>query len=128
MFEIGKVYNKKQLHEQFGAQEIKNMVTQKNFPPIMIVTGDKARIYGDSGEWIAEDTYVYTDHLLNSRLNLKPDSKEYVIDNGDVYLFKHVNDEKVEFENKMKLVKLKIETGYDEEGSYTERIRYELKK
>ena len=128
MFEIGKVYNKTQLHEQFGAQEIKSMITQKNFPPIMIVTGDKAKIYGDSGEWISEDTYVYTDHLVNSKLNLKPESKEHVIDEGDVYLFKHVNEEKVEFKNKMKLVKLKIETGYDEEGSYTERIRYELKR
>lgn len=128
MFEIGKVYNKTQLHEQFGAQEIKNMVTQKNFPPIMLVTGKKGKIYGGTGEWISEDTYVYTDHLINSKLNLKPESKEHVIDEGDVYLFRHVNEDNVEFENKLKLVRLNIETGYDEEGSYTERITYELKK
>lgn len=128
MFEIGKVYNKTQLHEQFGAQEIKSMVIKKNFSPIIIVTGDERKICGDNGEWISDDTYVYTDHLLKSRLNLNPDCKEHVIDDGHVYLFKHINEDKVEFANKFKGVRLKIETGYDEDGSYTERIRYEFKK
>lgn len=128
MFEIGKVYSKAQLHEQYGTQEIKDICTQKDILPIFIFTGDNKKNGEDNGKWVSEDTYVYTDHLMNSNLKLKPESKEYVFDSGDVYLFKHINDEKVELKHKMKLVKLNIETGYDEEGSYTERIKYELRK
>lgn len=128
MFEIGKVYNKKQIHEQYGAQEIKEICTQKNIPPIFIFTGDTTKKHGDNGEWISEDTYVYTDYLMNSNLKFKPESMEHNFDDEEVYLFKHLNEEKVELSHKLKLVKLNIETGYDEEGSYTERIKYELRR
>lgn len=128
MFEIGKVYNKKQLHEQYGAQEIKEICTQKNIPPIFIFTSDEGKNYGDRGEWISEDMYVYTDYLMNSNLKFKPESKEHNFDNGDVYLFKHLNEERVELKDIMKLVKLNIEAGYDEDGSYKERVKYELRR
>jgi 5-methylcytosine-specific restriction protein A len=59
MFELGKVYRRKDLHEEFGGQEQGGIVTPRSFPLIFLITGEGGADYGYLDEEHNDGTFLY---------------------------------------------------------------------
>jgi 5-methylcytosine-specific restriction protein A len=59
MFELGKVYRRKDLHAEFGGQEQQGIVTPADHPLIFAITGEGGHEYGYRDEWLEDGTFRY---------------------------------------------------------------------
>lgn len=59
MFELGKVYRRKDLHEEFGGQEQGGIVTPRSQPLILLITGEGGADYGYLDEERNDGTFLY---------------------------------------------------------------------
>jgi 5-methylcytosine-specific restriction protein A len=59
VFELGKVYRRKDLHERFGGQEQQGIVTPKGQPFIFLVTGEAGLAYGYKDETREDGSFLY---------------------------------------------------------------------
>lgn len=59
LFELGKVYRRRELHHQFGGQEQGGIVTPISTPIILLITGEAGLSYGYNDEDLADGTFVY---------------------------------------------------------------------
>jgi 5-methylcytosine-specific restriction protein A len=59
-FEIGKLYKRSTLHDEFGGQAQSGIVTPRASPIIMIFTGEGGARHGYRDEWTRDGVFVYT--------------------------------------------------------------------
>lgn len=59
MFERGRVYVRRELHNQFGGQDQGGISTPAGSPIILLFTGEAGRQYGYNDGWEAEGTFRY---------------------------------------------------------------------
>lgn len=60
MFEIGKRYRRRELHERFGGQTQGGISTPAAHPLILLFTGESGEQYGYKDGWTADGTFSYT--------------------------------------------------------------------
>ena len=59
MFELGKVYRRRDLHGEFGGQQQGGIVTPTSTPIILLITGEAGLGYGYNDEELPDGTFVY---------------------------------------------------------------------
>src|SRR4051794_25908067 len=59
MFEVGKVYRRRDLHEEFGGQRQGGIVTPAGRPFIFLVTGEGGEDFGYRDEHRADGSFIY---------------------------------------------------------------------
>jgi 5-methylcytosine-specific restriction protein A len=59
-FVPGKLYRRRDLHEEFGGQRQGGISTPAKVPFIFLITGDSGKRYGYSDEWANEGIFLYT--------------------------------------------------------------------
>ncbi len=59
MFELGKVYRRRDLHGELGGQRQGGIVTPVSTPIILLITGEAGLGYGYNDEELADGTFVY---------------------------------------------------------------------
>jgi 5-methylcytosine-specific restriction protein A len=59
VFELGKVYRRRDLHERFGGQRQGGIATPKGHPFVFLVTGEAGLGYGYHDEHRDDGTFVY---------------------------------------------------------------------
>ena len=60
MFEVGQVYRRRDLHDQFGGQNQGGISTPSGQPIIFVFTGDTGTQYGYQDGWSDDGTFRYT--------------------------------------------------------------------
>jgi 5-methylcytosine-specific restriction protein A len=58
VFELGKVYRRRDLHAEFGGQEQGGIVTPSRSPFIFLITGEAGLRYGYHDEEHADGTFL----------------------------------------------------------------------
>jgi 5-methylcytosine-specific restriction protein A len=59
MFVEGRVYRRREIHEQFGGQRQGGISTPSSLPAIFLFTGRGGTAHGYVDGWTAEGTYLY---------------------------------------------------------------------
>jgi 5-methylcytosine-specific restriction protein A len=59
MFEEGKVYRRRTIHQVYKGQEQGGISTPSDHPVILLFTGESGQQYGYKDGWIDENTYRY---------------------------------------------------------------------
>ncbi|MSQ23395.1 MAG: HNH endonuclease [Chloroflexi bacterium] len=60
MFEVGKVYRRRDLHEAYGGQQQGGISTPNRHPIILLITGETGGLYGYKDGWDEDGTFRYT--------------------------------------------------------------------
>lgn len=60
MFTKGKLYRRKEIHDDYGGQRQNGISTISKHPMIFIFTGDSGKNHGYIDEWVSNDTFIYT--------------------------------------------------------------------
>lgn len=60
VFEVGKRYNRWELHDIYGGQRYRGIATPKDQPLVFLFTGDSGEDYGYEDEFLPDDTFLYT--------------------------------------------------------------------
>ncbi|MDS0260786.1 HNH endonuclease [Haloarcula sp. S1CR25-12] len=58
--EVGRKYNRWELHDDFGGQRYSGIATPADHPLVFIFTGDAGEAYGYEDEFLPDDTFLYT--------------------------------------------------------------------
>ncbi|HMD56388.1 MAG TPA: hypothetical protein VKG82_02835 [Solirubrobacteraceae bacterium] len=59
MFELGKVYRRRDLHAEFGGQAQGGIVTPADHSLIFLITGEGGHEYGYHDEWLEDGMFRY---------------------------------------------------------------------
>jgi 5-methylcytosine-specific restriction enzyme A len=60
MFDVGRRYRRRDLHQQYGGQGQGGISTPSRFPIILLFTGESGELYGYRDHWDADGTFRYT--------------------------------------------------------------------
>jgi 5-methylcytosine-specific restriction protein A len=93
MFELGKVYRRRDLHDQFGGQQQGGIVTPVSTPIIILITGDAGLSYGYNDEEHADGTFVYYGEGQSGPMRFVRGNRairDHAQDGRDLHLFEKV--------------------------------------
>ena len=130
MFEIGKIYNRKNdIHAKFKGQQYGGIATPADYPYIFIFTGDTGAEYGYHDGYGADDTYWYTGEGQSGDMQLTRGNRA-IIDhrsNGkNILLFESTNKGHVRFSGYCTYVTHHTEQRIDVDGNYRQVIIFHL--
>lgn len=93
LFELGKVYRRRELHQQFGGQEQGGIVTPISTPIIILITGEEGLRYGYNDEEHADGTFVYFGEGRTGPMRFVSGNRairDHALDGRDLHLFEKV--------------------------------------
>lgn len=103
MFIIGKEYQRRKLHELYGGQRYGGISTPKNYPFIMLFTGESGQNYGYKDYW-EDGVFYYTGEGQKGPMQFTKGNKairEHNENGKDLYLFQYVRKGVVAFVNQL---------------------------
>ena len=93
LFELGKVYRRRDLHDQFGGQRQGGIVTPTSEPLIFLITGDAGLGYGYHDEEHEDGTFLYYGEGQSGDMAFVRGNRsvrDHALDGRDLYLFRKV--------------------------------------
>jgi 5-methylcytosine-specific restriction protein A len=93
LFELGKVYRRRELHHQFGGQQQGGIVTPVSTPIIILITGEAGLSYGYNDEDLADGTFVYFGEGQTGPMRFVRGNRairDHAQDGRDLHLFEKV--------------------------------------
>jgi 5-methylcytosine-specific restriction enzyme A len=93
VFELGKVYRRRDLHDEFGGQRQGGIVTPVSAPVIFLITGEAGLGYGYADEELPDGTFVYYGEGQTGPMKLVRGNlaiRDHGQDGRDLHLFEHV--------------------------------------
>ncbi|HUA12809.1 MAG TPA: HNH endonuclease signature motif containing protein [Solirubrobacteraceae bacterium] len=93
MFELGKVYRRRDLHDEYGGQRQGGIVTPADEPFILLVTGEAGRDYGYEDSELSDGTFIYFGEGQVGDMEFKRGNRavrDHARDGRDLYLFEKV--------------------------------------
>jgi 5-methylcytosine-specific restriction protein A len=110
MFEIGRVYRRRELHSKYGGQEQGGISTPAKYPMVIVFTGDSGELYGYTDHWDDDSIFHYTGEGQIGDMDFVRGNKavrDHVANNEELYLFTILGNGHVRCEGEMTCV------GYD---------------
>jgi 5-methylcytosine-specific restriction protein A len=93
VFELGKVYRRRDLHDQFGGQRQGGIVTPTSEPLIFLITGDAGLGYGYHDREHEDGTFLYYGEGQRGDMAFVRGNRsvrDHALDGRDLYLFRKV--------------------------------------
>jgi 5-methylcytosine-specific restriction protein A len=93
MFELRKVYRRKDLHEEFGGQEQGGIVTPRSHPLIFLITGEGGTDYGYLDEEYNDGTFLYYGEGREGSMTFVRGNRavrDHALNGRDLHLFEKV--------------------------------------
>ncbi len=128
MFIVGKEYNRRKLHDLYGGQRYGGISTPKDYPFIMIFTGDTGQNYGYKDHW-TDGIFYYTGEGQKGPMQFIKGNKAILEHNEkgkDIFLFEYVRSGVVKFINQLTYIGYYIEQGIDFYGNKRNIIVFQL--
>lgn len=125
----GRIYLRRELHEQYGGQGQGGISTPKDFPIILLVTGESGNLYGYTDGFRDDGTFWYTGEgqvgdmkmtrgnaaILNHRANAKV-----------LHLFRDLTEGNLQYISESEYVDHHTEVAPDRDGNPRKTIVFEL--
>lgn len=89
-FEVGKKYNRWELHDVFGGQRYRGIATPAEDPFVFIFTGKSGEDYGYEDDFLADDTFIYTGEGAEGDMSMTDGNKairNHRDEGEEIYLF-----------------------------------------
>jgi 5-methylcytosine-specific restriction enzyme A len=93
MFELGKVYRRRDLHEEYGGQQQGGIVTPTSTPVILLITGDAGLGFGYNDEARPDGSYIYYGEGQSGPMTFVRGNRairDHAADGRDLHLFEKV--------------------------------------
>lgn len=91
MFEVGKVYNRRSdIHGQVGGQQQGGICTPKDYPYVILFTGESGEQYGYRDGWEANGIFLYTGEGQTGNMQFLRGNRairDHQLDGKDLLLF-----------------------------------------
>lgn len=94
MFELGKVYRRRALHEEFKGQEQCGIVTPSEHPVVFLITGEGGHEYGYHDEWLEDGTFRYFGEGQSGNMTFVRGNRairDHAFDGKDLHVFEKVS-------------------------------------
>ena len=129
IFVPGKVYRRRELHEQYGGQGQGGISTPRDYPVVFLITGESGRHYGYADGFRADGTFWYTGEgqvgdmeMVRGNaaiLNHKAQGKA-------LHLFRDVSGGDLQYVGEAEYIEHHTEAAPDREGRARKAIVFEL--
>lgn len=129
MFIKGKVYVRRDIHDQFGGQEQGGISTPADHDLVIIFTGEQGEEYGYQDGWTNDGVFMYTGEGQIGDMDFIRGNRaiRYHIDAGeDLHLFEYVDQGLVRYLSQMFCIGYQRSTAPDREGDNRSVIIFEL--
>jgi 5-methylcytosine-specific restriction protein A len=129
-FERGRVYVRRDIHDQFGGNRRRGIAPSARFPFIFVFTGPTGHKYGYKDEWSGQGTFLYSGEGQIGAMTLESPGNRAILDHSadgkDLILFEDIGGGRVRFIDQMVCVSWEEIESHDLEGSRRSIIRFEL--
>lgn len=128
--EVGKIYQRKDLLEMFGGQLQAGIWTPKEFPVLMLFTGESGEQYGYADSWTPGGAFRYTGEGQQGDMQLTKGNKairDHRADGKDLLLFEDQGKGKgVRFEGVFECISYETVKGKDKDGTSRKILVFDL--
>jgi 5-methylcytosine-specific restriction protein A len=129
-FQVGRKYNRWELHDELGGQRYSGISTPADRAMIFIFTGDSGEKYGYDDEFLPDDTFIYTGEGTEGDMELESGNaaiRDHRQSNEDLHLFESTDDPWiVTYVGQFEYKDHQWERLPDENGNLREAIRFRL--
>ena len=130
MFEKGKRYLRKELHDKYGGNRQSGISKSRKYKIIMLFTSERGKEFGYEDGW-KEGFFLYCGEGQSGDMEFVRGNKairDHQIEGYSLHLFKSVPEEKgfVEYIGQFVCVGYEIKEGYDREGKKRKAIIFKL--
>lgn len=129
-FEVGKRYNRWELHDVFGGQRYSGIATPAKHPFVFLFTGESGEDYGYEDEFLPNDTFLYTGEGAKGDMTMEGGNKairNHLKEDEEIHLFEDTEYPWiVSYVGQFEYAGHRWETLGDKEEHKREAIRFEL--
>lgn len=130
IFDVGKRYNRWELHDVFGGQRYSGIATPAKHPFVFLFTGESGEDYGYEDEFLPNDTFLYTGEGAEGDMTMEGGNKairEHGKENEEIHLFEDTDYPWiVSYVGQFEYAGHRWETLGDKDERKREAIRFEL--
>lgn len=130
IFETGKTYNRKWLHENYGGQTQSGISTPTRHPVIFLFTGSNGSRHGYRDGW-NENHYFYTGQGQVGDMTFTRGNRairDHVSNRKHIYLFHQVYGGQVVFDCELRTVGYSFDEANDTNGNMRKIIVFQLER
>jgi hypothetical protein len=132
MFEPGKIYRRRDLHNQIGGQRQGGISTPVRAPVIMLITGDSGNRYGYVDEWSNDGFFLYTGEGQRGPMRFLAGNKairDHKRQGKSLHLFEQLRKDKrmLVYVGEMAYVDHEIRPAPDKDGTTRDVIIFKLR-
>jgi 5-methylcytosine-specific restriction protein A len=128
-FRIGKVYQRRHIHEVFGGQKQGGISTPRNYPIILLFTGGTGAQYGYKDRWTDGGVFLYTGEGQKGNMQFTKGNaaiRKSITDGKDIYLFEYAGKGNVKYIGQMVYQGYQLVDGLDRYKRTRNMIIFEL--
>jgi len=129
VFEVGKVYRRRDIHDELGGQRQGGISTPSGQPFLLLFTGEAGRQYGYVDGWTEDGVFLYTGEGQQGDMEFTRGNRairDHAADGRDLHLFRNVGKGCVEYVGWMVCTGHEVREGTDGCGGRRKVIVFEL--
>lgn len=129
MFEIGKEYSRRQIHQQYGGQGQGGISTPPGHPFIFLFTGKRGEEFGYADGWTKDGIFFYTGEGQEGDMKFTRGNKairDHSKNGKELCLFESLGKGKVRYQGKFTYIGYHQEIRPDKNGNPRKAIIFEL--
>lgn len=130
-FERGKPYNRRaDIHARYGGQQQGGIITPKNHPLVIAVTGDEGAQHGYGDRWRPDGVFEYFGEGQVGDMQLAKGNKaiaNHVANGRSLLLFRKLRNGRLQFEGEWICEGYHFEPGSDRTGATRQSLVFELR-
>lgn len=129
MFEINRIYIRRELHDNYGGNRQGGIANCANHPLIFIFTGKSGVSHGYEDGWSEDNYFYYTGEGQKGDMSFKRGNKsilDHVKNNKEIHLFESQGKGKLKYIDEFKLVDYNYFRTPDTEGIDRKAIKFKL--
>ncbi len=130
-FEIGSIYRRQELHNEYGGQRQGGISTPANHPLIFLFTGDTGEMHGYNDGWQSDGSFWYYGEGQRGDMEFVRGNRAIVnhsVNKKALYLFESVGSGKVRFLGEFYCECYHENEAPDSDGKIRKAIVFELRK
>lgn len=130
-FEVGEIYIRKEIHDEYGGQRQGGISTPRNEPKIFIFTGDSGKAHGYNDGWQTDDSFWFYGEGQQGDMDLKRGNRaiaEHSQNGKSLHLFHIIGRGKVRYEGEFCCKKYFGKKALDADGNIRNALVFQLRR